>query len=181
MLSTIATLETTIIQVTRSLFAMGRDRTLPPSFGKIHSHWRTPWMACLVSGVVALVLFALSNYVGSVGSILSDTINAIGLQIAFYYGFAALAVPIAYRNCLFNSAKELFFAGILPFVSAIFMFYVFVKSIPRLNDPSLEIGIGLLAVGVVPMAIAWRRGSTYFRPPFLVPFEAESRSRPEDR
>ena len=173
MLSTIATLETTIIQVTRSLFAMGRDRTLPPSLARIHPRWRTPWVACLVSGIVSLILFALSNYVGSVGNILSDTISAIGLQIAFYYGFAALAVPIAYRHRLFHSAKELFFAGILPLVSAGFMFYVFVKSIPGLNNPSLEMGLGLLGFGLIPLAIAWSRGSSYFRGPFLVPFEEQ--------
>ena len=34
MLSTIATLETTLIQVTRTLFAMSRERTLPKFFGK---------------------------------------------------------------------------------------------------------------------------------------------------
>ena len=33
-LSTIATLETTLIQVTRTLFAMGRDHTIPLAFGR---------------------------------------------------------------------------------------------------------------------------------------------------
>lgn len=59
----------------------------------------------------------------------------------------------------------------LPLVSAGFMFYIFVKSIPGLNNPSLEMGLGLLGVGLVPMAIAWRRKSSYFQGPFFVPFE----------
>lgn len=42
MLSTIATLETTLIQVTRSLFAMGRDRTMPEALGRVHRKWNTP-------------------------------------------------------------------------------------------------------------------------------------------
>jgi amino acid transporter len=171
MLSTIATLETTIIQVTRSLFAMGRDSTLPPSLARVHPRWRTPWVAVLVSAFISLALFALSNSVGSVGNILTDTISAIGLQIAFYYGFAALAVPIAFRKRLFRSPKSLFFAGILPVVSAAFMFYIFVKAIPGLNATELGLGLGLLGAGVVPMAIAWSRGSTYFRRPFFVSFD----------
>ena len=32
-LSTVATLETTLIQVTRTLFSMGRDHTIPSAFG----------------------------------------------------------------------------------------------------------------------------------------------------
>ena len=49
MLSTIATLETTLIQVTRSLFSMGRERTLPSVFagciqvGRLRS-WRPRWL-----------------------------------------------------------------------------------------------------------------------------------------
>jgi amino acid transporter len=50
MLSTIATLETTLIQVTRSLFAMGRDRTMPSALGKVHREWNTPWVAVAVVG-----------------------------------------------------------------------------------------------------------------------------------
>lgn len=42
LLSTVATLETTLIQVTRSLFAMGRDRTMPAALGTVHRRWNTP-------------------------------------------------------------------------------------------------------------------------------------------
>ncbi|WP_241197163.1 APC family permease, partial [Streptomyces sp. ADI91-18] len=70
MLSTIATLETTLIQVTRSLFAMGRDRTLPAALGASHPRYRTPWVALVVVGAVALGLFVASNALGSVGDIM---------------------------------------------------------------------------------------------------------------
>ena len=52
MLSTIATLETTLIQVTRSLFAMGRDHTMPsrPRQGPT-ARWNTPYVAITVVGV----------------------------------------------------------------------------------------------------------------------------------
>src|SRR3954466_8118466 len=67
MLSTIATLETTLIQVSRSLFAMGRDNTLPTAFGRTHPVRQTPVFATVVVAVVSLLLFVLSNFVGSVG------------------------------------------------------------------------------------------------------------------
>lgn len=85
-LSTIATLETTLIQVTRSLFAMAGERTLPGFLGTVQDRWRTPVWATVVVVVVSLTLFVVSNFAGSVGTVLSDAISAIGLQIAIYYG-----------------------------------------------------------------------------------------------
>lgn len=61
LLSTVATLETSLIQATRTLFAMGRDRTLPPAFGRIHSRSRTPWTATAVVAGVALALTVAAN------------------------------------------------------------------------------------------------------------------------
>jgi amino acid transporter len=164
MLSTIATLETTLIQVTRSLFAMGRDRTMPAALGKVHRTWNTPWVAITVVGGVALVMFIASNALGSVGEILSDAISAIGLQIAVYYGLAGLAVVVAYRKMLFKSAANFLFGGLWPLFGALFMFWIFVESLGDLSSAAIGIGIGGLAVGLVPMLWYWRQGSDYYRP-----------------
>ncbi|MEW1643670.1 APC family permease [Streptomyces sp. NPDC091219] len=164
MLSTIATLETTLIQVTRSLFAMGRDRTMPAALGRVHRTWNTPWVAITVVGGVALAMFIASNALGSVGEILSDAISAIGLQIAVYYGLAGLAVVVAYRRMLFKSAGNFLFGGLWPLFGALFMFWIFVESLGDLSDAAITIGIGGLAVGLIPMLWYWKRGSDYYRP-----------------
>ncbi|MGW1028744.1 APC family permease [Streptomyces sp. NPDC002577] len=164
MLSTIATLETTLIQVTRSLFAMGRDRTMPTALGQVHRKWNTPWVAIVVVGAVALVMFVASNALGTVGDILSDAIAAIGLQIAVYYGLAGLAVVVAYRKMLLKSPGNFFFGGLWPLLGALFMFWIFVESLGELDGAAIAIGIGGLAVGLVPMLWYWRQGSEYYRP-----------------
>ncbi|MEU2751970.1 APC family permease [Streptomyces collinus] len=164
MLSTIATLETTLIQVTRSLFAMGRDRTMPAALGRVHRRWNTPWVAIVVVGAVALAMFIASNALGSVGDILSDAISAIGLQIAVYYGLAGLAVVVAYRKTLLKSPANFLFGGLWPLCGALFMFWVFVESLGELSSAAITIGIGGLAVGLVPMLWYWRQGSDYYRP-----------------
>jgi amino acid transporter len=155
MLSTIATLETTLIQVSRSLFAMGRDNTLPKAFGKIDAKRRTPVVATAVVTVVSLVLFLVSNHVGSVGTIMNDAINAIGLQIAVYYSLAALAVTVAFRKELFKSAKNALFMGFMPLLGAGFMAYTLVENLfgsgSTLNAETKWIGIGALALGLIPM------------------------------
>jgi amino acid transporter len=164
MLSTIATLETTLIQVTRSLFAMGRDRTMPSALGRVHPRWNTPWVAIVVVGTVALGMLIASNALGSVGDILYDAISAIGLQIAVYYGLAGLAAVVAYRKMLLKSAANFVFGGLWPLLGALFMFWVFIESLSELSTAAVTIGIGGLAVGVVPMLWYWRRGSEYYRP-----------------
>lgn len=167
MLSTIATLETTLIQVTRSLFAMGRDRTMPSALGKVHRSWNTPSVAIGVVGVVALVMLIASNLLGTVGDILSDAISAIGLQIAVYYGLAGLAAVVAYRKTLLRSAAHFLLGGLWPLLGAVFMFWVFVESLSELSAAAITIGIGGLAVGLLPMLWYWRQGSDYYRPAAL--------------
>ncbi|MFJ8791989.1 APC family permease [Streptomyces sp. NPDC102462] len=164
MLSTVATLETTLIQVTRSLFAMGRDRTMPSVLGRVHRTWNTPWVAITAVGVVALAMLVAANALGSVGEILSDAISAIGLQIAVYYGLAGLAAVVAYRKLLFTSPARFVLGGLWPLFGSLFMFWVFVESLGELSGAAVAIGIGGLAVGLVPMLWYWHRGSDYYRP-----------------
>jgi amino acid transporter len=162
-LSTIATLETTLIQVTRSLFAMGRDRTVPAIFGRTHSRWQTPWFAIAVVVVISLILFVASQKLGSIGTIMTDAVNAIGLQIAVYYALAGLAVVVAYRKLVFKSVSNAVFVGIWPLAGAIFMGFLFVENCMTLPGTTIAIGIGALALGLIPMGWYWANGSEYYR------------------
>lgn len=162
MLSTVATLETTLIQVTRTMFAMGRDRTLAAAFGRTHPRWRTPWLATVVVAAVALVLFVLSNLLGSVATIMTDAISAIGLQIAFYYGLAGIAVVVSYRREVFASVRNALLIGVWPLVGAVFLLWMFVEAISSNTLAVNAIGLGTLAVGIIPLAIAWSRRPPYF-------------------
>ncbi|MCY0910021.1 MAG: APC family permease, partial [Sulfobacillus thermotolerans] len=169
MLSTIATLETTLIQVTRSLFAMGRDHTLPRVFAAVHPRWRTPWIASIVVGILSLVLFVASNFIGSVSTIMTDAINAIGLQIAIYYGLAGLAVVVAYREWLFKSFSNLLFIGLWPLLGALFMFWILFQSLESLGATTVLIGMGSMVLGLIPLGIYWAQGQPYFRQAPLQP------------
>ncbi|MFF0200793.1 APC family permease [Streptomyces sp. NPDC005017] len=162
MLSTVATLETTLIQVTRSLFAMGRDRTMPSALGRVHRRWNTPWVAITVVGTVALAMFLAAGTLGSVGDILTEAIRAMGLQIAVYYGLAGIAVVVAYRGVLLSSPKRFLLGGVWPLFGSLFMFWILVESLGELSGASIAIGAGGLALGLVPMF--WYRGSDYYRP-----------------
>ncbi|MFF8831932.1 APC family permease [Streptomyces sp. NPDC015131] len=180
LLSTVATLETTLIQVTRSLFAMGRDRTMPAALGSVHRRWNTPWAAIAAVGAVALAMFTAATALGSVGDILGSAVNAMGLQIAFYYGLAGLAAVVAYRGTLLRSVRDFVLGGAWPLAGAAFMLWVFFASLDGLSRASIAIGLGGLAAGVVPMAWYWRKGSPYYRPARLDAVRAMAAAGPYD-
>jgi amino acid transporter len=164
-LSTVATIETQMIQVTRTMFSMGRDGTLSPKFGRINVKWKTPIFATLTVTVVALGLFVGSQFIGSVGTIMGDAVSAIGIQISIYYALAGFSVVVLFRKDLLKSAKNFIFLGLWPFLGALFMTIVFIKVIPTLNAPTLWIGFGSLALGLIPMTYYWSKGHVYFKMP----------------
>jgi amino acid transporter len=165
LLSTIATLETTLIQVTRTMFSMGRDKTLPAALGHVHSLRRTPIVATAVVTIISLVLFIGSQYIGSVATILSDGYNAIGLQICIYYGLAGISVVVLYRRQLFKSVKNFIFMGLWPLLGAVFMAVIFVKVLPGLNNTTLIVGLGSMVLGLIPMSWYWLKRAPYFDMP----------------
>jgi amino acid transporter len=174
-LSTIATLETTLIQVTRTLFAMGRDHTIPLAFGRANRRWRTPAFATIVVTCVSIILFIGSNFLGSIGDILSDAVSSIGLQIAFYYALAAVAVVVAYRKIVFKSAKNFIFIALWPSLGAVFMVWIFIAAIPASTPIVIAIGIGALVLGIIPVIVFWRKGHAYYgRRPLELPDELTS-------
>jgi amino acid transporter len=165
LLSTVATLETQLIQVTRTMFSMGRDGTLLKAFGTVHKKYKTPMIATLTITVVGIGLFIGSQFIGSIGTIMSDAISAIGLQIAIYYALAGYAVVVLFRKEIMRSPKNFLLMGVWPLLGGIFMTIMFFKVIPTLNTTTKWIGLGTIALGLLPMAWYWSRGHVYFKLP----------------
>jgi amino acid transporter len=165
LLSTIATLETTLIQVTRTLFSMGRDKTLPYALGNVHPVRRTPLTATIVVTVISLALFVGSQYIGSVYNILQDGYSAIGIQICIYYALAGFSVIVLYRRQLLLSVKNFIFMGLWPLLGALFMTVVFFKVIPTLNTTTKIVGLGSMALGIIPMTYYALKKAPYFEMP----------------
>jgi amino acid transporter len=158
LLSSLATLETALIQSTRTLLAMSADRVMPQVLGKIHPRWRTPWFSAVLLTVIAVGLFVAANYVGSVSTLLSDAVAAIGLEIAVYYGLAGIAVAVAYRKVLLRSWSNFILIGAWPLLGGIFMLWVFGESISSLGGTIDAVGLGAIGLGLIPLGYyMWKR------------------------
>jgi amino acid transporter len=165
LLSTVATLETQLIQVTRTMFSMGRDGTLAKKFGTVHGKYKTPVFATLTITVVGIGLFIGSQFIGSIGKIMTDAIAAIGVQISIYYALAGFAVVVLFRKMIFKSVKNFIFMGLWPLIGGVFMATMFVKVIPTLDTVTKVVGFGTIALGLIPMLYYWSKGHAYFKMP----------------
>ncbi len=165
LLSTVATIETQMIQVTRTLFSMGRDYSMPSSFGVVHKKFQTPWNATVFTTVFVLLFFVGSQFIKSVNDIAQAGVAAIGIQICFYYALASLSVIVLYRRHLFRNVQTFFMVGVWPALSGLFLIAVLIKVIPTLSHLALWVGVGTVAIGIIPMAIYWSQGSAYFKTP----------------
>jgi len=153
-LSTIGTIETQILQFSRSMFAMARDNMLHPRYAKIHPEWQTPWVATLVIWGLGVFLLFSSSYMPSVSAILEASILAIGIQICFYMSLAGYACAWYYRGMLKTDLMGALSHVIWPLLGAGFMTFIGVYSIPTFDTITLSIGIGGLLIGIVPLLLA---------------------------
>jgi amino acid transporter len=154
MISTIATLETSLLQSTRTFFSMGRDQVMNKKFGELHPKFKTPWVSSIVIGIVALVLFVLSAFSSGINALMTDAINAIGLQIAFYYGLTGFACAWYYRKE--RNGKEVLMRIVWPLIAALFLWTIGIYDIKQLDLVTNLIGIGTLVIGIIPL-IYYRR------------------------
>jgi hypothetical protein len=109
-------------------------------------------------------------------NILFDSIAALGLMIAFYYGLSGYACAWFFRRNL-KSFKGFMLAGVAPVVGGLILTWVFVKSAIDLADPEnsesgnawfgvgppLVIAAMFLLLGVVVMLLQWRVSPAFFR------------------
>jgi amino acid transporter len=159
-----ASTQTTILPTARTSLSMARQKAMPAVFGRIHPRFQTPDVSTIVMGVVSIVWYVGLTKISE--NVLSDSIAALGLMIAFYYGLTGLACVVYFRRELTKTAKNFFYIGVLPFLGFASLGYLFVRSSIDLGRADagdagtvfgigapLVIGLGGLLLGVVFMLI----------------------------
>jgi amino acid transporter len=153
MLSSIGTLATTMLQFTRTMYAKGRDGVLHRRYAVLHEKWHTPWVANAAITFFGLVLLLLSLRFPTVNVIIKDSVNASGFQIAFYYSLTGFACAWHFRKRAMSAPQPFLHLLLWPVVSACFLVFIAVYSIPTFDAVTVLIGIGGIAIGVVPLLL----------------------------
>lgn len=169
-----ASTQTTILPTTRTSLSMASKGALPKSFARIHPRYLTPSTSTIWMGALSIIWYVGLSILSE--NILFDSIAALGLMIAFYYGLSGFACTWFFRKNL-KTAKGILLAGVAPFVGGLILAAVFVKSVIDLSDPANSesgnswLGLGppvviaafFLLLGVVIMLLQWRVEPEFFR------------------
>jgi amino acid transporter len=172
--SAAASTQTTILPTARTTLSMARAKALPRALGHVSTRYLTPTTSTVLMGTFSVLWYVGLTIVSE--NILFDSIAALGLMIAFYYGLTGYACVVYYRRELFRSVKNVVFVGLLPLLGALILTAVFIKSCVDLSDPEnsasgdswfgigppLIIGVGFLLFGAVLMVIWYLAGHRDF-------------------
>ena len=164
LISAVSSTQTTILPTARGTLSMAVHGALPDRFATVHAKYLTPTFSTILMGAVSAVFYVGMTMISA--DLLTDSIAALGLYIAFYYGLTGYACAWTFRRSLTSSARSLWMRGILPLAGAIMMTVAFTVSAVdmfRADYGETEfagiggtflIGVGSLAVGAVLMT-AW--------------------------
>jgi amino acid transporter len=174
--SAAASTQTTILPTARTTFSMAFHGAMPAVFGKVHPRHLTPHVSTLVMGGFSIVWYVGLTLISQ--NILYDSIAALGLMIAFYFGLTGYACAIYYRRVLFRSVKNFVLIGLAPTLGGLMLTWALVQSVIALANPKeaysgavlgigtpLFIGIVALLLGVVFMLWSWYANPEFFRNP----------------
>ncbi|HEX3417871.1 MAG TPA: APC family permease, partial [Stellaceae bacterium] len=161
MLSTVGTLETSILQFTRTVFAMGRDNVLHPRYARLHPTYRTPWFATLLITMLGLLLLLLSSSLSGIKTVIGDSVNALGFQIAFYYGLAGLACAWHFRKQAMTGLGRFIVLLAWPLLGVGFCLFIAVYNVPTFDWTTNVVGLGGIAIGIVPYIVSRSRLTRY--------------------
>lgn len=164
LISVVSSTQTTILPTSRGTLSMAVHGALPERFAKVHARYLTPTFSTVLMGVVSAVYYVGMTIISA--DLLTDSIAALGLYIAFYYGLTGYACAWTFRKSLRSSARNLWMRGILPLAGAFMMTVAFAVSAVDMLRPdygetsfggiggTFIIGVGSFAVGAVLMT-AW--------------------------
>jgi amino acid transporter len=167
-----ASTQTTILPTARTTLSMGAYGAIPRRFARIHPRYLTPTDSTIWMGLVSIAFYVALTIVSS--NILGDSIAAVGLMIAFYYGLTGFACVWYYRKTLTKNPRDFLMRGVIPLLGGLILLGAFLKACQLYAQKDygnttlfgigavFVLGIGSLLLGVVLMVIWNAIAPAYF-------------------
>jgi len=125
--SAAASTQTTILPTARTTLAMGAYKALPDAYARVDSRYRTPAFSTWVMAGASIVIYVSLNFLSG-GNVIADSVTALGLMIAFYYGLTGFACTWYFRKTLTKNTRDLWMQGILPSLGGAILFFAMIWS-----------------------------------------------------
>ncbi len=115
--------QTTILPTARTVLSMSVHKALPEKFSKIHKRFLTPSIATVSFGVVSAGLYICLNFI-SAGHVIADSVDALGVMIAFYYGLTGFSCAWYYRKTSVKTVRTLFVQLLAPLTGGVILWLI---------------------------------------------------------
>jgi amino acid transporter len=170
LLSVVGATQTALVSGARIAFAMGGDGTLPRALGRSHPVHRTPAVATLLfAGLALIVLWVYVLGSSSVQGAFTKLVGSVGLMFALFYAATGAGMAVYYRKLALRSVRAFAELIVIPVLSAAFLLWVAVKSVPGLGgwgSSVMTLAYVMIGIGVLLMIVARaRRQTDYFSRP----------------
>jgi amino acid transporter len=121
LIAVIGTCQIQMVEPSRILYALARDKILPRVFGLISRVHQTPWAALLILAAIPPVLLIPYLASSSANTAIGYIISADGMFGLFMYFAIALASVWFYRAYVRRSVVTFLVLGVLPLLGGLFM------------------------------------------------------------
>ncbi|MFE7391405.1 amino acid permease [Streptomyces sp. NPDC057582] len=177
--SAVASAQTTILPMARTVFSMAAHKAVPSRFARVHRRFLTPTWSTICLGLASIGFLVLLTAISR--NILADSVESVGLAIAFYYGLTGFACVWYFRRVLTRSRRDFLCKGLLPGLGGLTMLFLFcyaafgVYADPDYGETSIDLpfigrtggvtvlGLGALLLGVVLMLVVTREHTAALR------------------
>jgi amino acid transporter len=179
--SAAASTQTTILPTARTTLSMAAFRAIPRVFERIHPRYFSPTWSTVWMGLISAAIYIPMNYYNG-GNLIYDAVTAIGVMIAFYYGFTGFACVWYYRSELGRSREDFLLKGLIPFLGGAMLWGGLILTAIQDWKPvnsyvvwymhfpphwqigfAFLLGIGSLVLGLILMMISAARYRPFFR------------------
>jgi amino acid transporter len=170
--SSAASTQTTILPTARTSLSMGAYRAIPRIFARIHPKYLSPSVSTVWMGALSIIFYVGLTLVSQ--NVLQDSILAVGIMIAFYYGLTGFACAWEFRHDL-KTPRDVLMRCVIPLLGGVLLLGVFIEACIQYADPAygytvlfgvggvFVIGIGTLVLGAILMVIYARIAPAFFK------------------
>ena len=155
-----ASTQTTIMPTARTSLSMASHQGIPSVFARVHPRFKTPTWSTIGMGLASIAFYALLTKISS--NVLSDSIDALGLAIAFYFGLTGFACAWHFGRVAFRPRGEgggprvLWLRFVLPLLGALILFAFFIYGAYQFWNPAYG-----YTQWDLPFAPHWHIGGTF--------------------
>ena len=160
LIAVLGTSQIQMVEPSRVLYAMARDRLIPRFFGFLSRTHQTPWASLVLLAAIPPLLLIPYLASSSANKAIGYVISASGMLGLFMYFVIALSSVWFYRSQLRRSLGAALLQGVLPLLGGLFMglifFYGLTTQAPAVAWVSVA-GVALVYVlGFVVRAVSHR-------------------------